>query len=76
MFCMCIDTGCVGTGEIGFCSVSVLIDGALLQRKLSYVLMCIDRGCVGTEETEFCSVCVLIYGALLQRKVTYVLYVY
>ena len=38
MFCMCIDRGCVGTEEIEFCSVSVLIDGALLQRKVSYVL--------------------------------------
>ena len=38
MFCMCIDRGCVGTGEIEFCSVCVLIDGALLKRKLSYVL--------------------------------------
>jgi len=38
MFYMCINIGCVGTGEIEFCSVCVLIDGALLQRKLSYVL--------------------------------------
>jgi len=38
MFCMCIDRGCVGTEKIEFCSVCVLIDGALLQRKVSYVL--------------------------------------
>jgi len=38
MFCMCFDRGCVVKGEIGFCSLCVLIDGALLQRKVSYVL--------------------------------------
>jgi len=38
MFCMCVDRGCVGTGEIEFCSEFVLIDVALLQRKVSYVL--------------------------------------
>ena len=38
MFCMCVDRGCVGTGEVEFCSVCVLIDGALLQMKVSYVL--------------------------------------
>ena len=38
MFCISIDRGCVGTEEIVFCSECVLIDGALLQRKVSYVL--------------------------------------
>jgi len=35
MFFMCVDRGCVGTGEIEFCSVCGLTDGALLQRKVS-----------------------------------------
>ena len=38
MFCMFIDRGCVDTEELEFCSVCVLIDGALLQRKVSYDL--------------------------------------
>jgi len=38
MICMCIDRVCVCTGEIGYCSVCVLIEGALLQRRVSYVL--------------------------------------
>jgi len=38
MLSMCVDRGCVGTGEIESCSVCVLIDGALLQRKVIYVL--------------------------------------
>jgi len=38
MFFMCINRGCVGTGEIVFCYVCVLIVGALLQMKVRYVL--------------------------------------
>jgi len=38
MFCMCIDRGCVGTGESKLGSVCVLTQGALLQGRISYVL--------------------------------------
>jgi len=31
---MCIDRGCVGTGEIKLCSVCVLTEGALVQEKV------------------------------------------
>jgi len=34
MFCMCIDRGCVGTGESKLCSVCVLTEGALLHGKI------------------------------------------
>jgi len=38
MLFMCIDKGCVGTGERKLCSVCVLTEGALLQGRGSYVL--------------------------------------
>jgi len=38
MFCMCIDRGCVGTGESKLFSVSVLTEGTLVQGRVSYVL--------------------------------------
>jgi len=38
MFCKCVERVCVGTEVIEFCSVCVLMDVALLQRKVSYVL--------------------------------------
>jgi len=38
MFCLCIDKGCVGTGESNLCSVYVLTEGALVQVRVSYVL--------------------------------------
>jgi len=76
MFSMCVDRGCLGTGEIEFCSVCVLIDGALLQRKVSYVLYVYLQRVRSYRGDWVFSVCVLIDGALLQRKVSYVLYVY
>ena len=38
MFCMCIDSGCVGTGESMLCCLCVLTKGALVQGRGSYVL--------------------------------------
>jgi len=38
MFCMCSDRGSVGTGESKVRSVCVLLESALLQRRVSYVL--------------------------------------
>jgi len=38
MFSMCIDRGCVGTGESKLCSLCVLTKGALLQRRVVYVV--------------------------------------
>jgi len=38
MFCMCIDRGCVGTGESKLCFVCLLTEGALVQWRVSYVL--------------------------------------
>jgi len=38
MFCMCIDRGCVGTGDSKLCSACVLTEGALVQGIVSYVL--------------------------------------
>jgi len=35
---MCIDRGCVGTGESKLCSVRVLTEGELVQRRVSYFL--------------------------------------
>jgi len=34
MFCMCIDRGCIVTGESTLCSVCVLTEGALVQGRL------------------------------------------
>jgi len=38
MFCMSIDSGCVGTGKSKLCSKCVLIGGALLQGRVRNVL--------------------------------------
>jgi len=38
MFCMCIETGCVGTGESKLCSLCVLTKVAFVQERVSYVL--------------------------------------
>jgi len=38
MFCMCIDSGCVGTGESKLSSVCVLKEGALVYGRVSYIL--------------------------------------
>ena len=38
MFCMCIDIGCVNTGESKLCSVCVVTLGALVQGRVIYVL--------------------------------------
>jgi len=35
---LCIDRGCVGTGESKLYPVCVLTEGALVQRRVSYVL--------------------------------------
>jgi len=38
MFCMCIDSWCVGTGESKLYSVCVMSYSAFLQGRVSYVL--------------------------------------
>jgi len=38
MFFMCIDRGCVGTGESKLFSLCVLTEGALVQGRVSYFL--------------------------------------
>jgi len=38
MLCMCIDRGCVDTGESKLCCLCVLTEGALVQGRVSYVL--------------------------------------
>ena len=38
MFCLCIDRGCVGTGESKLCSVCEMTEGALLQVRVICVL--------------------------------------
>jgi len=38
MSCMCIDSGCVGTGESKLCTLCVLTLGKLVQGTVSYVL--------------------------------------
>jgi len=38
MFCMCIDIGCVDTGEGNVYSVCVLTEVSLLKGRVSYVL--------------------------------------
>jgi len=38
MLCMCIDSGCVGTGESKIYSVCVLKEGALIHGTVSYNL--------------------------------------
>jgi len=38
MFSMCIDKGCVGTGENTLCIVFVLTEDALVQGRESYVV--------------------------------------
>jgi len=38
VFCMCIDRGCVGTGDSKLCLVRILTEGALLQGIVSCVL--------------------------------------
>jgi len=38
MICMCIDRGCVGTGESKLCFVRVLTEGALAQGRVSCFL--------------------------------------
>jgi len=38
MYSVCIDRGCVGTGESKLCSVCVSTEGALVQGMVSYVL--------------------------------------
>jgi len=38
MFCVCIDIGCVGTGESKLCSVCVLTEGALVHGRVSCIL--------------------------------------
>jgi len=35
---MCIDRGCVGTGESKLCSLCVLTEGALVHGRVSYFL--------------------------------------
>jgi len=37
VFCICIDRGCVGTGESKLCSLCILTEGALLQGRVIYV---------------------------------------
>jgi len=38
MFCMCIDRGCVGTGESKLCSVYLLTEGVMEQGRVRYSL--------------------------------------
>jgi len=38
MLRICIERGCVGTGESKLCSVCVLTEGAVVQGRVSYVL--------------------------------------
>jgi len=38
VFCMCIDRGCVGTGESKLSFVRIMTEGALVQGRVSCVL--------------------------------------
>jgi len=41
VFCMCIDRGCVGTGESKLYSVCELKEGALRQGRVCYFPVCV-----------------------------------
>jgi len=38
MLCICIERGCVSTGESKLCSICVLTEGVVVQGRISYVL--------------------------------------
>jgi len=57
-------------------SVCLLTLGALLQRRVSYILYVYFQRVRYYIESKLCSLCVLTEGALFQERVNYVLYMY